>query len=76
MLSNEYEGVRDLQAILQNFRCDNRGNRVVNSRSSNNLLRSDGLSVSMVSINSIGDLNLARTNKDPTVWSPISSSKK
>lgn len=72
MVALEYENVRDLQATLLDFKCDNRNNRFIGSRQ-NDLSRSGGLSLSMVSINSSGQADLSGKewiSRDPEVWSP------
>lgn len=71
----EFESVRNLQNILLDFKCDNRGNRLIEShRLNGNLIRSSGLSLSMVSINSSGQpSDFGRgswISHDPDVWSP------
>ena len=71
MIALECENVRDLQSILLDFKCEGKNNRIVGSRQ-NNLSRSSGLSLSMVSINSSGHPDLGREwdDRDPQVWSP------
>lgn len=72
MIALECENIRDLQNILLDFKCDNRNNRFIGSRQSN-LSKSNGLSLSMVSISSSvrGDLAKEWNNqRDPDVWSP------
>lgn len=79
LIALECESVRDLQNILANFKCDNRNNRLIGhqTRQYGNLMRASGLSLSMVSINSSGQLtDLGRTDhitssNDPDVWSPV-----
>lgn len=72
LIALECENVRDLQSILLDFKCDNRNNRFLGSRQSN-LSRSNGLSLSMVSVSSSAKDDLARewnNHRDPEVWSP------
>lgn len=72
MISLEYENVRDLQGILSNFKADNRVNRPIGFRQGG-LVKSNGLSLSMVSISSSGQADLTQgdwADHDPGVWSP------
>lgn len=76
LIANEYENVRDLQNILLDFKCDNRAGR-------NRVAKPGGigcvnnLSLSMVSINSVGQLETGKkwTTRDPDVWSPPASDR-
>lgn len=71
LIVTEYENVRDLQNILLDFKCDNRNSRYRPGRSAG-LAAANNLSLSMVSINSAGQLEAGRrwVNRDPEVWSP------
>lgn len=72
MISLEFENVRDVQGILSDFKADNRINRAIGARQCG-LSKSHGLSLSMVSINSIGKSDFVNNNwtdRDPEVWSP------
>lgn len=72
MIALECENVRELQNVLQRFKCDNNSNRFVGFRQ-NNLSKSSGLSMSMVSISSSGQPEPHKdwsTGRDPEVWSP------
>lgn len=74
LIALESENVRDLQNLLLDFKCDNKNNRLIGSRQIN-LSKSSGLSLSMVSINSSGQIDLAKdwVERDPEVWSPPNS---
>lgn len=77
MIALECENVRDLQNVLLDFKCDNRNNRFLGSRQSN-LAKSNGLSLSMVSISSSGKGDIAKewgNQRDPDVWSPLANEK-
>lgn len=71
LIVSEYENVRDLQNILLDFKCDNRTNRPGTNRS-NEFVNTNGLSLSMVSINSAGQFEHGKRwiSRDPEVWSP------
>lgn len=73
----ECENVRDLQNILSDFKCDTRNSRHLGPtlQGTNDLKRSSGLSLSMVSINSTGQPDFGKQwhnhrAHDPEVWSP------
>lgn len=73
MIALECENVRELQNILLDFKCDNRNSKFTGSRAAN-LGRGNGLSLSMVSINSTGYSDLSPkdwNDRDPEVWSPV-----
>lgn len=72
MIALECANVSDLQNVLQEFKRDNKSNRFVGFRQ-NNLSRSSGLSMSMVSISSSGQPDMYNNwspRRDPEVWSP------
>ncbi|KAG9508974.1 Katanin p60 ATPase-containing subunit A-like 1, partial [Fragariocoptes setiger] len=75
MVAQEYEHVKEVQSVLQDFKGDTHNNRPVGPRNSSALSRSSGLSLSMASIDSFGRLNrdlldhreMAHCH-DPDVW--------